>query len=127
MRCSARSALARPIPKEITLRTSPRIAPTLVLDSSKRRVQPHGHVSTTDVETNAGDADLAFVGDDAANWLRIPKVPIGADHAGNDVAHAHAVAHLGDGGFIVLAEYLHRCVLIGGRLRWQHNGSRFRR
>jgi hypothetical protein len=42
-------------------------------------------------------------------------VPVGADDAGDHVADAHGVAHLGDGRFVVAAEHLERAV---AELRW---------
>jgi hypothetical protein len=54
---------------------------------------------------------LLLIGDDAADRLGIAKVPIGTDHAGHDVADRHAIAHLRDGCFVVLAEDFERAIL----------------
>ena len=80
-------------------------------DGGERRVQPHGHVAAADVEADAGDADLALVGDHAADRLRVAEVTVGADHAGHHVADAHAVAHLAQRRCVVGAEYHQRRVL----------------
>ena len=42
---------------------------------------------------------------------------VGADHAGDGVADAHAIAHLRDRPFVVLAEHLQRAVLVLRGLR----------
>jgi hypothetical protein len=52
------------------------------------------HRPQADVEADARNADLLLVGDDAADRLRITEVPIRADHARDNVADAHAIAHL---------------------------------
>jgi len=47
-----------------------------------------------------------------------------ADHPGDDVADAHAVAHLRQRAFVVVAEHLQRAVLESRRLRRQHGCNR---
>ena len=49
---------------------------------------------------------------------------VGADHAGDDVADRHAVAHLRDRGIVVLAEHLQRAVLVLRGLRRDGDISR---
>src|ERR1700722_20500397 len=83
-----------------------------VLNAGKRRIEPHRHVATAVVETDAGDADLLFIGDYAANRLRVAEMAVRADHAGPGFADRHAVAHLGQGVFVVLAKHLERAVSI---------------
>src|SRR6185437_17147620 len=95
----------------------------LVLDGRKRRVEPRRHVAAADVEADARDADLALIGDDAADRLRIAEMTVGADHAGDDIAHRHAVFHLRHGGVVVPAEYLQRAVLKFFRLRSEEHTS----
>ena len=75
-----------------------------IFDVDKRRIEPDGHIAATDVEANARDADLLLVGDDATNRLRIAEMAIGADDALNRVADGHAVPHLGNGVWVVVAE-----------------------
>ena len=89
----------------------------LVGDRLVWRIQPYRHVAAADVEADAGDADLLLVGDDAADRLRVAEMAVGADHAGDDVADPHAIAHLGDGRRVVLPEDLERAVLEFRRLR----------
>jgi hypothetical protein len=48
-----------------------------------------------DQEHHAGDADLLLIGDDPADRLRIAEMAVGADDAPDDIADAHAFAHLG--------------------------------
>jgi len=52
---------------------------------------------------------------------------VGAHHAGNNVADAHAVTHLRDGCLVMLTEHLQRHVLERRRLRRQFERRRFRR
>ena len=85
--------------------------------ASYARVQAHRHVAAADVEADAGDADLALVGDDAADRLGVAQVTVGADHAGHGIADRHAVAHLGDRRGIVIADHGERTVPILRRLR----------
>src|ERR1700726_4302879 len=75
-----------------------------IFDVDKRRIEPDGHIAATDVEANARDADLLLVGDDATNRLRIAEMTIGANDALNRVADGHAVPHLGNGVWVVVAE-----------------------
>src|SRR5262249_30800282 len=88
-----------------------------VLDRVKWRIETDGHVPTADVEANAGNADLLLVGNDATDRLRITEMAIGADHAGDDIADRHAIAHLRNRRLVVLAEHLERAVLELGGLR----------
>jgi len=62
---------------------------------------------------------LLFIGDHAAYGLGVTKMTVGADCTGDDVADAHAVPHLRDGGLIVLSEDLQRRLLEFRRLRRQ--------
>src|SRR3984893_16580789 len=82
-----------------------------IFDVDKRRIEPDGHIAATDVEANARDADLLLVGDDAAHRLRITEMAIGADDALHRVADGHAVPHLGNGAWVVVAEDLQWAVL----------------
>src|ERR1700736_6793120 len=75
-----------------------------IFDVDKRRIEPDGHIAATNVEANPRDADLLLVGDDAAHRLRITEMAIGADDALHRVADGHAVPHLGNGVFVVVAE-----------------------
>ena len=95
-----------------------------VLDRGVRRVQPHRHVAAADVEADAGNADLLLVGDHAADRLRIAEMTVRADHAGDDVADRHAVAHLRNRGLVVLAENLERAVLEFRGLRRSRGDAR---
>ena len=88
-----------------------------VLDRVKRRIETDGHVPAANVEANAGNADLFLVGNDATDRLRVTEMAIGADHAGDDVADRHAIAHLRNRRVVVLAEHLERAVLELGGLR----------
>ena len=107
------------MPNEIVVAMSRMICGVRSLDRFVRHVEAHGHVAAADVEADAGDADLLFVGDHATDRLCIAEVSVRADDAGHDVAGRHAVAHLRDGCCIVLAEDGQRCVLILRRLRTQ--------
>ena len=89
----------------------------LVLDRGERRIKPNRHVAAAYVKADAGNADLLLIGDDAADRLGIAEVAVGADHAGHDVADRHAIAHLSDSGFVVLAEDFERAILKGRCLR----------
>src|SRR5262249_30844324 len=53
----------------------------------------------------------------ATDRLRVTKMAIGADDAGDDVADRHAIAHLRNRRVVVLAEHLERAVLELGGLR----------
>ena len=97
------------------------IVPTLLCDLAERRVEAHRHVAAADVEADAGDADLLLVGDHAADRLRIAEMAVGADHAGDDVADRHAIAHLRDRRVVVLAEHLERAVLVLRCLRLERD------
>ncbi len=88
----------------------------LVLDVIEARIEPHRHVAATDVEANAGDADLPFVGDDAADRLGVAEMPIRTQHACDGVAHGHAVAHLRCGGLLMLAHDEQRAIPVFGLL-----------
>src|ERR1700730_11996426 len=100
----------------------------IAFDPAERRVETHGHVATADIEPDAGDADLLFIGDDAADRLRIAQMTVGADHARNRVADGHAIAHLRDRGVVVRAENPERAVLVlrGLRLDRDIGGDSFR-
>ena len=95
-------------------------------DGGERRVEPNGHVAATDVESDTGDTDLLLVGDHTADRLGVAEMAVGADHAGHDAADAHAIAHLRDRGFVVVAEYFKRAVLEFGLLR-PHRRNALRR
>lgn len=58
----------------------------LVLDLAETSIEAHGHISTADIETDAGNADLLLVSDDAANGLGIAEVPVRADDASDAIA-----------------------------------------
>jgi hypothetical protein len=51
-------------------------------------------------------------------------VAVGAERAGDDIADAHAIAHLRDRAFLMRAEHFERAVLILRRLRRQLDRSR---
>src|SRR5262249_52321507 len=89
----------------------------------KRHVEPHGHVAATDIEANAGDADLLLVSDYAADRLGIAEMSIGADDAGDGVADAHAIAHLRQRRLVMLTEHRERAVLKFGPLRLQRSDT----
>jgi hypothetical protein len=84
----------------------------VVFDLAEGRIETHRHVATADVKADAGDRDLPFIGDHAADRLRISQMTIRADHAGHGIAGRHAVAHLRNRGVVVLAENLEWVVLI---------------
>src|SRR5436309_6268267 len=96
-----------------------------LLNCRKRRVEAYRHVAAADVEADAGNADLAFIGDHASDRLRIAEMPVGADRAGDHVPDAHAIAHLRERTFGVLTEDLERTVLILRSLRRQLDGGGF--
>ncbi len=98
--------------------------PDLVGDRRVGCVEPHGHVAAADIEAHPRDADLLLVGDDAADRLGVAEVAVGADHAGDDVADGHRVAHLRQRAFVVIAEHLERRVLEFGRLGRQGGRGR---
>ena len=99
------------MPNEITLDTSRMISPSLIVNGGERRIEPHRHVAAADVEADPGNADLLLIGDDAADRLRIAEVSVRTDHTSHDVADCHAIAHLSDRCFVVLAEHLERAIL----------------
>src|SRR5580698_2349534 len=88
-------------------------------NSAVWRVQPNSHVAASDVESDAGDADLSLVGDDAANGLRIAKMTVSANHAADHIADRHAITHLRNRRLVVLSEHLESAVL-ELRLLWLH-------
>jgi len=45
----------------------------IAFDLAERRIEAYGHVATADVEPNAGNADLLFICDYAANRLGCPE------------------------------------------------------
>ena len=114
--CSARSALARPMPKEIARRTSPRMSPARAAIAANR-VEPHRHVAAADVEANTGNADLTLVGDHPTNRLGIAQVAVSADHAGDSRCPRPCRCHLRQRRLAVLAEDGERRVAIGSFLR----------
>jgi hypothetical protein len=69
-------------------------------------VHARRHVATADVETDARDRDVLFVGDHAADRLGIAEMAVGAEHAARNAADAHAAPHLLDGALVMLTEYL---------------------
>ena len=75
------------------------------MDRREGRIKTHGHIAAADVETDAGNADLLLIGDDAADRLCIAKVAVRANDAGHDIADRHTVPHLGDGCLVMLAEH----------------------
>ena len=81
----------------------------LVLEVDARR-----HVAAADVEADAGDRHMVFVGDHAADRLRIAEVAVGAQHAAGHAADAHAAPHLRDGALVMVAvdlEFSHDTLL----------------
>ena len=54
-----------------------------VLDRRVRRIEPDRHVAAADVEADARDAELALIGDHAADRLRVAEMAVGADRAGD--------------------------------------------
>ena len=65
-----------------------------------------GEVAATDVEADAGNRNVTLIGDHPADRLGVAEVAVGAQHAGNGAADAHAPPHLSDGLVVVLAEDL---------------------
>lgn len=64
----------------------PRQVGNVALDLAKGNVETNRHVAKADVESDAGNAYLLLIRNDAADRLGITEVTVGADHAGDDVA-----------------------------------------
>jgi hypothetical protein len=77
------------------------------LDLCRRRVEAHRHVSAGNVEADAADRDVLLISDNAADWMRIAEMAVGAEHAGDSAADLHAALHLRDRLGVVLAVNLH--------------------
>ena len=61
-----------------------------IFDRLLRHVELHCHVAASDVEAHAANRDMLVVSDDAADWLRVTKMAVGAQ---DTAAHA-AVLHV---------------------------------
>src|SRR4051794_32412327 len=96
----------------------------LAFDIAEPGVEPHRHVSAANVEPYSGNADLIFIGDDAANRLRVAQMTIRANHPGDDISDRHAVLHLRNGRIVMAAENLQWAALVLNGLRSDSDVSR---
>src|SRR5215472_5727005 len=75
---------------------------------SRYRIEARSRVAAGDIKADAADTDLSLVSNHPTDRLRVAKVAIGGEHAGNDIAQAHAVTHLLDRGRLMHAEDFQR-------------------